>query len=135
MSETILCVVRACGNPAQEQHHLWPTHLGGPVEGPTIWLCPNCHRDIHKIASRMYRGKPIGIFKDNWLQAAQPIIMRIVRALREFEGANLDNIEARLVIKLPKNKLRRIHLRKMDLGFSSLEKYIIALIDADLPLN
>jgi hypothetical protein len=132
MSEAIEICVVCRNNQAMENHHLWPTHLGGAIEGPTVWLCATCHRDIHKCASRLYRGKPLGIIDDNWLRRAMPLISRIVKALREFEGATLDNINSKIVIEIPKNDLRLIHLRKMDLGFSSLQKYIMALIKKDM---
>lgn len=125
-----------CPNDAIESHHLWPTHLGGPIDGPQVWLCSNCHRWIHRIASRLYNGKPIGDYSEPWLRRASPIINRIVRALREFEGAtlaDLSEILSRIIIQVPKDELRQIHLRKMDLGYSSLERYILALIRNDLP--
>lgn len=125
-----------CNNEGFESHHIWPTYLGGPIEGPQIWLCYQCHRDIHKISSKLYRGKPIGDYSEPWLYRARPLIARIVRALREFEGITLEqlsNIQARVIIQVPKDELRQIHLRKMDLGYSSLERYILALIRNDLP--
>lgn len=128
------CCIAICQQPALEEHHIFPTHLGGEKSGPTVWLCSNCHRNIHLAASRIYRGKPPGDFNPLWLEQAAPLIGRIVRALREFEGADDSQIESRLIIKIPRAELRAVHLRKMDLGFSSLENYVLALIRADLPL-
>ena len=127
------CVVRVCGDEALEQHHLWPTALGGDPDGPKVWVCSNCHRRSHLCAVRIYRGKPIGETDEVWLQAAAPIINRIVRALRDSENMSLDDAPARIILVVSKRELRQIHLQKMDRGFSSLQAYLLALISADLP--
>lgn len=129
------CVIRACNNDAMEEHHLFPTHLGGDIEGPTIWICPTCHRKIHIYAGRIFRGKSLGEYDEVWLRAAAPLINRIVRAMREAENNPLSQAPARIVLNITKRELRIIHLQKLDRGFSSLEKYILALIKADLTAN
>jgi len=127
------CVVKSCPNAALEDHHLWPTALNGPVDGPTVPLCSNCHRLIHLYAGKLFRGEALAENNQQWLTDAAPLIQRIVRAMREAEGENIGNAPARIILHINKEELRRIHRQKQDRGFSSLEKYILALIRADLP--
>jgi len=115
-----------------EEHHIWPTHLGGPEDGPKVWLCGNCHAKIHYAALRLIRGKRPRE-DDAWLQVAAPLIARIVRAMYQAENDPLDDAPARIIIKIDKNTLRRIHRRKRDRGYPSLQSYIMALIGLDLP--
>ena len=115
-----------------EQHHIWPTHLGGAVDGPQVWLCGNCHSKIHYAALGLYNGKRPRE-DEAWLKRATPLITRIVRAMRQAENDPLDDAPARIIIKIDKNTLRRIHTRKRDRGYRSLQTYIMALISLDLP--
>ena len=119
-----------------ECHHIHPRHLGGHENSRQIWLCGTHHAAIHKVAERIYKGKPIEPEDDGpWLQtlAAKAIIERLVFYRNRAEHTDLSHVESRIMLKLPKGKLKRIHQRKLDMGFSSLEKYLMALIDRDLP--
>jgi hypothetical protein len=128
------CVI--CGGEGSELHHVFPIHLGGDKDGPTVWLCGNHHSQIHKVATRLFRGKPIDVADDGeWLKnpGAVALIQRIIKAERDAEDRDLSAVASRLIIKIPKSKLKLIHRRKIDLGFKSLESYIMSLIDRDLP--
>lgn len=130
------CVLwRSCGNEAYDQHHIWPTALNGPIDGPKVWLCANCHRAVHLCAARIYRGKPIDHQYTDWYNFAKPLVLRVVRALVLSENTSLDDAPARLVVMVNKRILRELHLRKMDLGFSSMERYLLHLISQDLPVQ
>jgi hypothetical protein len=116
-----------------ESHHIWPTHLGGPEDGPQVNLCGNCHSKIHYCALALLGGRSINKEDANWLHRAAPLIRRIVKAVHDSEDMDLGAAPARIILKIDKAMLRRIHTHKRDLGFRSLQKYIMTLVLNDLP--
>lgn len=37
-------------------HHSWPVYLGGPKDGPVVWVCPTTHASIHELLRMMLRA-------------------------------------------------------------------------------
>ena len=121
-----------CFDLADHSHHIHPQALGGAFDSAQVWLCASCHTRIHNAANALFRNKPTDLNSD-WMLRARPLIMRIVRAMREAETTDLGDVQSRIIIKLPKKYIKRIHRRKIDLGYKSLEQYFLALIGKDLP--
>lgn len=38
-----------------EDHHILPKHLGGE-KGPLVFLCSDCHTNVHKCAEKLLKG-------------------------------------------------------------------------------
>ena len=59
--ETARCEV--CNAPEVELHHFAPVHLFGWEEAdrwPTAWLCPDHHREWHRIVTPAMRRRDVG---------------------------------------------------------------------------
>jgi hypothetical protein len=117
-----------------ESHHIIPLHLGGPKEGPQINLCSICHHNLHLIANRVYKGKSEGLelfSPDEWTRASL-LVRAIVSSKIQIESTGKPpNSIQRLMIEIPNSLLVKLHIRKADLGFTSLSSYIKSILEGE----
>lgn len=64
-SECWLCLVQA-SDPTKnfEDHHIVPRHLGG-TNGPLVYLCSDCHTNVHACAEKLEKGKSYLPYKEH----------------------------------------------------------------------
>lgn len=119
-----------CGRPKTEDHHIFPTHLGGPENGPTVPLCSNHHRDLHYAHSKIKSGVYPDIAFNS--KAVQEKALDLVQMLIFASSVEVPKDHPRkLMFKIPDDLLKKAHLRKIDAGFSNLQDYILNLIVKD----
>jgi hypothetical protein len=117
-----------------ESHHIIPLHLGGPKDGPQVNLCSICHHDLHLVANSVYKGNSehLEVFSPENMKKASILIRAIVSSKINIEATGKPpNAIQRLMIEIPNGLLVKLHLRKADLGFTSLQKYLISLLETD----
>lgn len=113
--------------PYQEGHHIWPTSLSGPQDGPLAYICGSCHSKIHKQALQMYKNLPV----EN-LTVVQAILVKIIVKAMVAEQPNIANTPRNIMFKVTDQQLKRMHKRKLDLGYTNLIDYVKSLIEKDL---
>lgn len=113
--------------PVQELHHIWPTSLGGPKDGPLAQLCGSCHNKIHKDALLVSRqGHP-----DNQTPV-QYLCTKIIVQAMYADVINGENTPRNIMFKVSDIQLKKMHKRKLDLGFTNMVDYIKSLIEKDI---
>lgn len=121
-----------CNLPGEhESHHIVPLHLGGPKDGPQVNLCEICHHKLHLISNDIYKGRTHRVeqFSNDELKRASLLIRAIVSAKIAIEGSGKPpNAIQRLMLEIPYSMLTKLHLRKADLGFSSLNAYLMTVL-------
>jgi hypothetical protein len=57
------CVARHDPDPGRwlEYHHRWPIYLGGPVNGPRVWLCATAHNLVHAAVNVLVKADPVRV--------------------------------------------------------------------------
>lgn len=117
--------------PSTESHHVYPIHLGGPVDGIQIPLCGNCHSFVHNTANKIFAGgvldKKLCYWYDKYAKAKPPVKI-ILEALQNAEMANLDNVLVPISFKIPKGLRDKLHKVKLDAGFTNLNTFMIFLL-------
>ena len=114
-------------------HHIIPREYGGPKEGPLLDVCATCHLNIHYTAEAEYAGKQPAYLLPAQRQRASVYVEAIKRAKATYESSGGgENLGKKVMVVLPQKDLVRLHKRKSDKGFSSLEKYLLELIYKDI---
>ena len=137
LEESLPCIV--CEDAIDTQlHHIFPTEFGGDPNGEQVPLCSTDHLLIHHLASFLTRKKK-GNIKDLKIPAEkfsnpvfQKLVAFVIQAKNGFTREEHPEIERRIIIKIEQQYLTQIHKKKLDNGFSSLEKYILSLIMRDV---
>lgn len=115
-----------CKGQKFEDHHVFPRHLGGPNEGPTVPLCANHHKRVHQGFNSLVKGKPYE-FDSGKTEALSKFIIQC------FTNSVVSDQQPRkLVIEIPDKWLKKLHLRKVDKGYSNVVEYIKSLIARDI---
>lgn len=115
-------------------HHIIPISEGGPKDGPQVRLCPVCHRKIHLLANDVFKGKTerLESFKPEEMDRVIPLVQAIVSSkIRNESSGKPHSSISRLMIEIPFPLMVKLHQRKRDLGFSSLQKFLIALFERE----
>ena len=115
-----------------DQHHIVPVEYGGPKSGLTVPLCPTCHRQVHREAVALVKGKNIGNYvngenypKIKQLHRANFLVQYIVRAKQRFDAIGDKKAEDAgnmTQISFTREELAMAHDVKKMLGISSLPK-------------
>lgn len=115
-----------------QSHHIKPIEYGGPKDGPQVDLCANCHLNIHYTAEGLCskNGLKKRYLLDDQMNRATQYIEAIIRAKLTYFRES-DDIK-KIRIEVPSWLLIRLHKRKFDRGFHSLEKYLISLFMKDV---
>lgn len=118
---------------ALEKHHITPLSYGGASNGPSIHICATCHRAIHAQAENFGNAKRRYYFTASDFERAKPFIVAILKAKAELKRSGAIAPDARncVTLHLKKETLVRAHRAKVDAGFTSLEKWVIALIERE----
>ena len=114
-----------------DSHHIMPIAYGGPKEGPQVWLCSICHRKIHLVANDVYKGKSkrLESFTPVQWERAGVLVRAIVSSKIQLEAAGKPpDSTQRIMIEIPNHILLRLHIRKKELGFTSLQTFLLTLI-------
>jgi hypothetical protein len=120
------CIV--CGTPVEVQgHHIFPRHLSGPEDGPLVSLCAVHHLLIHRAPNEALEVN----FTPKQQQTIKLLREFINRAKIVYEQVDPTLTDRKSVIVLPHGLLQRVHKRKADLGFSSLQDYYLYLVTKD----
>jgi len=130
---TDYCVV--CGRRDNlEAHHVIPICYGGDKDGLQINVCETCHANIHRTAESMLAKtvKAKNFFtSQELLKKAAPYVKAVIDAKRNYQEGNVsqDLRKRRLIIvEMTDFEWKRLHKRKLDAGYKSLEKYIQDLL-------
>ena len=62
-----LCSKPPDGITTFEDHHILPKHLGG-TNGPLVYLCADCHTNVHKCATKLLKGLSYVPYSENSLK-------------------------------------------------------------------
>jgi hypothetical protein len=128
------CAICLDDDGSLDSHHIWPIAFGGPESGPQVMLCSSHHRKLHTFSNRVYKGSLEGkedYFTEEEFVRATPLIQAIVNAKIRMEtsGRPIDTIR-RLQLDIPQTLYLKLHNAKQDTGFSSLQAFIIAALEA-----
>ena len=124
-----------CGRIGRfESHHVIPLHLGGPKDGLQVKLCESCHSNLHLLSNSIYKGRydRLELFDEQQMYRARPLIQAIVSSKIKIEstGKPPDSIQ-RLVLELPNALLVKLHKRKADCGYTSLNSFLMDLLERE----
>lgn len=97
---------------------------------PTIFICPNCHTNLHKQALNvMAKGSDkVAYFSSECMPKALPYVKAIVRSILAIRETNLDHVPITLMLKMPRGHRNALHALKMDAGFKNLEKFCVHVL-------
>lgn len=110
---------------ASEWHHIHPRNLGGAEDSPQAHLCGSCHNLIHVTAFRYRRGEEV-----TGLTTEQSTLSKYIAVCMGSPSATEDTLR-KIVVQVPDRLLRRLHVRKVDSGFTNLSKFIISLLEKE----
>ncbi len=121
-----------------DQHHILPVEYGGPKDGLTVPLCPTCHRNVHREAAAIDKGKTLYQYvnEENYPDELQRdkamfLVKYIVQAKQRFDNTGEKKAKgARNMIQISctREELLTAHDLKNQLGFRSLDRTIKYLI-------
>lgn len=89
-----------------EDHHIVPRHLGG-TNGPIVYLCSDCHTNVHDTARDILKGKQLHI--------KYRIQLQIDKLLY------LSNVIVRAEIEIQKNPQNKIYVFNTILDYETHE--------------
>lgn len=127
-------VCEICGSSYNLQdHHVMPIHLGGDEDGVQVVLCGNCHARVHKMAEDLWSKNPnpeMLFDTEATFKRARPFIQAIINAHLYFESQPQSNKPRRrmIVLNIGDADWKRLHKAKVDAGFTSLRKFITAVL-------
>lgn len=116
---------------ATESHHVYPIHLGGPKDGIQIPLCGNCHAYVHQTATKLYKGQALAGNLEKWyngIERAKRAANLIVQASINAEDKDIGDPLVPVTFKIPKSLRDKLHVKKLDSGFTNLNTYMIHLL-------
>mgnify|MGYP002515834170 CR=1 FL=1 len=122
-----------CGQMAYlEEHHITPICYDGPKDGPTIFICGDCHEAIHRTGESLTAKtvKPKNWFKTKEaLHKAAPYVQAIMNAkIRKKENwrpESQDNPRRRLlVLEMTDREWVKLHKKQKDCGYSNFIQFI-----------
>lgn len=118
-------------------HHIHPIQYGGDEEGPQVQICADCHNKVHFMANALTskKGAKTNLFvNDEDFQRAIPLIQAIINAKTWFDSQPQSNKPRRrmFTLQIGDADFVKLHKRKMDCGFTSLNKFIQALIQKEI---
>ena len=120
-----------CGTTIEVQgHHMFPRHLGGPVDGPLLGLCAKHHLMIHHLSGNN-KNIPEDGFDTNQIKLVKMLVQFINIAKIQAEDLDPTWIDRKVMVTVPHALLKRLHKRKQDSGFSNLSDYIMSLLVKD----
>jgi hypothetical protein len=123
-----LCAL--CSTSIEVQgHHLWPRHLGGPLDGPLLSLCSKDHLMIHHLTGKK-KEIPPG-FNESQIKLIKILVQFINIAKLQYDDLDPTWIDRKIIVTLPDALLKRAHKRKQDSGYSNLQDYVLSLIVKD----
>lgn len=128
------CPICLEDKPLQE-HHEHPIEYGGDPDGNTTDLCASCHLSIHHTAEALTskKGLKTKYLNDDQLLRSQFLIKKIISAKLTC-NINPNNPRKILLKNIPHSLLVKLHKRKLDRGFTNLEKYIMSLLEKDISI-
>lgn len=128
-----VCPICLQTNLKLQGHHIIPKEYAGPVDGPLLDVCATCHLNIHYTAETEYKGEQASYLLPAQRHRAHEYVETIKRAKQVFETAGGgENLKRKVMLMIPQKDLTRMHKRKSDKGFTSLEKYLLDLIYRDI---
>ena len=118
-----------------QSHHITPIEYGGLEEGPTVRLCSNDHLKCHYTAENLTakNAKRRHFFTNpDELERARPYIQAII--VSKIISRDLPKTNARNLVILELDAKRKSLLQRLKQlsGHTSINKYIISLIDKEL---
>ena len=121
-----------CGRLAYlEEHHITPICYDGPKDGPTVFICEDCHNAIHMTGESTLSKKG----PKNWfscredLQRAAPYVKAIhdakLRKKENWNPASQDHPRRHiLMVELTDREWIKLHKKQKDCGYSNFVKFI-----------
>ncbi len=94
-----------------EDHHILPKHLGG-TNGPLVYLCADCHTNVHKCATKLLKGASY---------------VPYARNLHKQRCLELAQVIVNGTVALEKNPINKIHVFSGILDYDTHNK-LVALV-------
>jgi hypothetical protein len=120
-----------------DSHHITPIAYNGPKDGPQVMLCSNCHRSVHRAANWVY--KPNLKIKRNvqdlfenpeQFERSTLLIRAIVSARIKMESSGrAPETLRRMQLEIPHSLHLKLNRKKLDLGFSSFQDLVLAILN------
>lgn len=115
-----------------QSHHIWPIEYGGSKTGRQVDICAACHLSIHYTAEAISSK---GGLKKKYLTDEQLLKARfLIKSIVEAKNLQIQdpNNPRKIMLEVPHTTLVKLHKRKLDLGFKSLDSYLKALIENEI---